>query len=384
MKQKLGKYNSFTLVELLLVTIIIGIVMPIIVEIYIYFIKSNKEIVARETTIQQWYEFFERLNILMQDYTIDYEEYYNRQMVWCVTWAGFGTWNNFKWNIWVSGHCTEFTAYWNENSTNKNIEVSSHKIPWKYHNIYYCSSNRDFDQSSCSLIKKDNCWTFWNRQSFGQYRALFFDIGEGRCEPWDPGYTDLWTVFNSGVNAIVDGDNIQELYLISHDWKNRLYFRRSLVDQTPSYAQYRIQMLRLRWFDAWEDHNYDSPHSKWLYDGQIDTWACDASMWFNWNWGSIWWAYSEYRLPLDENDCWIDLTYGNTSIYSRNISISPLWNPELFWTEQNRQINPYMKIFVVNWVYLPEYASGNSVGSSIMEFKVPIQTTINMKSFYRE
>ena len=44
-------------------------------------IKSNKEFNLRQTAIQEGYEFFEKLNILMQDYTIDYEEYDNRQMV---------------------------------------------------------------------------------------------------------------------------------------------------------------------------------------------------------------------------------------------------------------------------------------------------------------
>jgi hypothetical protein len=35
----------------------------------------------------------------------------------------------------------------------------------------------------------------------------------------------------NNINAIVDPENIQELYLISHDGKSRLYFRRRLVDQ---------------------------------------------------------------------------------------------------------------------------------------------------------
>jgi hypothetical protein len=55
--------------------------MPIMILVYSFLIKSNKEIIARQTAIQQGYEFFERLNVLMKDYTIDYEEYFNRQMV---------------------------------------------------------------------------------------------------------------------------------------------------------------------------------------------------------------------------------------------------------------------------------------------------------------
>jgi hypothetical protein len=42
-----------------------------------------------------------------------------------------------------------------------------------------------------------------------------------------------------------------------------------------------------------------------------------------------------------------------------------------------------MKIFVVNGVYFPQISSG-SIGSSILDFKVPLETTIDMKDFYKE
>ena len=109
---------------MLTVTVILWIIIPSIITIYSFMIKSNKEFNLRQTAIQQWYEFFEKLNILMQDYTIDYEEYYNRQMVWCVNSGGLLTWGNFKWNIWLSGYCTQFTAYWNENSTDRRTRNS--------------------------------------------------------------------------------------------------------------------------------------------------------------------------------------------------------------------------------------------------------------------
>jgi hypothetical protein len=43
-----------------------------------------------------------------------------------------------------------------------------------------------------------------------------------------------------------------------------------------------------------------------------------------------------------------------------------------------------MKMLIVNGVYLPELMGDNIPGSSIMDFKVPIKTTINMKDFYKE
>ena len=119
MKQKSRKYFGFTLIEVLLVTIIIWIIFPIMIEIYSYIVKANRDFIARQNSIQQWYELFEKINILMQDYTVDYEEYFNRQMVGCVDWWGTGV--NFTWNISTWWYCTKFTAYWNENSTQRNV-----------------------------------------------------------------------------------------------------------------------------------------------------------------------------------------------------------------------------------------------------------------------
>ena len=78
------KKSAFTLIEITIVAIMLGILIPSIFSIYSFIIKANREIHARQDAIQQGYGFFEKLNIWMQDYTIDYEEYYNRQMVGCV------------------------------------------------------------------------------------------------------------------------------------------------------------------------------------------------------------------------------------------------------------------------------------------------------------
>jgi hypothetical protein len=63
-----------------------------------------------------------------------------------------------------------------------------------------------------------------------------------------------------------------------------------------------------------------------------------------------------------------------------NISISPLNDPDLYWADQSRQINPYLKILLVNGAYLPTSSKEDSINS----FNVPIETTINMKDFYKE
>ena len=393
-KRLLSRKYAFTLVELIFVAIIIGLIMPQMFSLYNFIIKSNKEVVARQQAIQQWYEFFERLNILMEDYTVDYEEYYNRQMVWCV-WTN-KRWNNFDRNIWMSGYCTNFTAYGNENG---NLTQSGSE---KYHNLYYCSSKQSqwgdlwhtrviHPFSSCGTIGS----SFWNstRQSYGQYAALFIDVKGGEWDiVWDNDDEELWYLVNAGIDAIGDPDDIQELYLISHDWTRRLYFRRKLDreyedENWKKYKQYKIQMLRLRWFDAWRMHNFSTDsQNKWLYDWVIDTWACDYSMWFEWHGNVIdaGWAYSGYHLPQDENDCRLDLTQWTTNLFAWNIAISPRWDADLYWAKRNRQVNSYMKIMIINKIYFPSiYGSSSRIADTVKDFSVPLETTINMKDFYR-
>lgn len=395
-KNKKKQLNGFTLIELIFVVTIIWLVMPSIFSLYTFITKSNREILARQNTIQQWYEFFERLNVLMEDYTIDYEEYYNRQMVWCSKWWGsFWRGSGFTWNTWLSWYCTEFTTYGNGNSISSNgIQHGLGASESGHHAIYYCSSSASKKQEINGLnvvYEKDDCWKLGGKQSYGQYAALFSDVmGDtdwNKDLVWDSDDVKMWRAFND-ISAIQDWNNIQELYFISHDGKNRLFFRRKLTNITwDNYMQYKIQILRLRWFDAWMKHNLNdvSSGNVWIYDWVIDTWTCDAWLWFIWKWASIdenWSLYPYYRLPSDENDCWVDLTKWSSSVLAWNIMISPLMDSDLAWEEKERQINAYMKILIVNWIYLPYYLPW-SVSRSISDFKVPLETTINMKDFYR-
>lgn len=383
-KIRLKNIKAFTLVELTLVVLILWILLPSIFSMYSFIIKSNKEINARQVAIQWWYEFFERLNILMQDYSIDYEEYYNRQMVWCVNnWWNL-VWSDFKWNVWHSWYCSEFTAYWNNNSTNRAGRSSTGR------DLYYCSSSKTQGSNIVNVVvSSDNCGKFWSQQSFGQYAALFTDVRGDDWGSWnivwtsdDERHWNNWRGDFSG--AVADPDHIQEIYLISHDGKDRLYFRRKLFRQEGEHLQYKIQMLRLKWFDAWRKHNYnETTDNVWLYDGVIDTWACDSSMWFEWNWDSVGGAFSDFKLPADADDCWVDINQWVTTVRFRNISISPLNDSDLFWEESEHQINPSMKILIVNWIYSAIYGTGY-FSSSINNFVVPLETTINMKDFYKE
>ena len=370
------KKSAFTLIELIIVIMILGILIPSIFSIYSFIIKANREIHARQYAIQQGYGFFEKLNIWMQDYTIDYEEYYNRQMVGCV-WDS-KRWTDFKWNIWTTWHCTNFTAYGNYNSIGN--------VGEKSHDIYYCytGSNR-LKRSYPKVASKTNCGKLWTRQSYGQYEALFTNVKKDTDNDsnivWDSDDENLWYAMNN-IMAIQDANNVQELYLISNDGKTRLFFRRKLKQIDGEHSQYVIQMLRLRWFDAWYQHNFAAEDKKWMYDWKIDTWACDAWMGFICNWSGLNGSYEGYSLPSGVDDGWIDVTNWPINVYTRNLSVSPVVSPDLTRADARSQINPYVSFLSVFWIYVPYYSG--RMADSIVNFKVPIQTTINTKKFYKE
>ena len=55
---------------------------------------------AKQSLIQESHDVVEKINLLLKNYTIDYEEYFNRQRVGCVGNTSVG--NNFTWNIGIT------------------------------------------------------------------------------------------------------------------------------------------------------------------------------------------------------------------------------------------------------------------------------------------
>ena len=293
-------------------------------------------------------------------------------MVGCGWWTG----SSFTWNTWTTWHCTEFTAYGNHNSIDNSSSGN--------HNIYYCTTGSEQNNKNPKVFNS-NCWKIWSQKSYGQYEALFTNVKGDTDRDWNPVWdSDDENLWSGSVNAIVDADNVQELYLISNDGKTRLFFRRNLkrVSDDWLHHQYVIQMLRLRWFDAGYQHNFESSDKRGMYDWKIDTWACDAWMGFVCNWDRINWTYADYSLPQNADDGWIDIIHGPINVYTRNLSVSPVVSPDLSWAKAESQINPYVRFLSVFWIYVPYYSG--RMADSIINFKVPIQTTINTKKFYKE
>ena len=75
------KKRAFTLVELLIASVILSIVLTVILQIYFSLLKTRTDIYARSVLVKNTNNVVEKLNIIMKNYTIDYEEYFDRRMV---------------------------------------------------------------------------------------------------------------------------------------------------------------------------------------------------------------------------------------------------------------------------------------------------------------
>jgi hypothetical protein len=182
--------------------------------------------------------------------------------------------------------------------------------------------------------------------------------------------------------------------LISPDGTRRLYFRRKLIateDITgdgiigTGESLYVPQILRLRGFDAGVNHDFgdiDADNNPGVYDGQIDTWACDAEEGFIGRGASVGGAYTGYRLPVDADDCWVDMYQGAISVEARNLTLSPDTDPISSRKGGSYQVNPYVSIFLLHKVYYPQWK--NKVRDYSSELQVAVETAFNTNTFYTQ
>jgi len=184
--------KAFTLVEIMIVTVILWLVLSVIFSIYFQMQKMKTDIFAKSMLIKNTNALVEKLNIIMKNYTIDYEEYFNRRVVWCDQDNG---WTDFTWNVWKDWHCDDFTAYWNENSVDSNTwnnvlyycmswSTSStvKEYPWSDND---CEWNTDWVTWENYIYANDKlenwswCWSsIWagKKQSFWEYKYQFWDV----------------------------------------------------------------------------------------------------------------------------------------------------------------------------------------------------------------
>ena len=354
--------KAFTLFEIVLALIIFSMLVGVIFTAYINIKKSEVTIWAQQIVTKEANDFLDRLHDLSLDYTIDYEEYFNRTIIKC----GSEKSPDFARN--QDGECPQFTKYGNTGDND---------------GMYYCNSSWDLTQSwyyisKFILIGPDPIWCVqtW-KQNFWQYNRQFRDTKDSHLNNGDDIFTGRWPV------AIAQNTWVQELYLINNDWDHRVYFRRKLltwVDLNWDWGStwkneglYTIQTLKLKWFDAGEGHNFDTwPSNWWVYDWFIDTRACDADAWFVCNWSGLWIGeYSWYNLPLDVDDGRVDITNPKITVSDWNFELYPAKDPYLAKKETWYLLDPFVKVNLTTNIY------GKQV-----EDEITLQTSLSFKNSY--
>lgn len=360
LKYKIKK--AFTLFEIMLALIIFSTLVGILFTTYININKSELNISNQQLISKTTNDFLERLHDLSIDYTIDYEEYFNRQLSNCQNNTNEFT-RNTQWT------CDSFSNYWNTGNEN---------ISWPY----YCNSTSSYSSVSWyqSFLIGSQWWCrenlTWN-QYYGEYKRQFRDTTDEYLNDWNDLFTGIWPI------AIAQNTWVQELYLINKSWDSRVLFRRKYItgfdidwDWFFTWDKewlYSIQTLKLKWFDAWLNHNFDTWWSNWwVYDSFIDTRACDTQAWFVCAWYSIWnWEYSWYNLPADVDDGWVDITDSSVTISSRNFEIYPAKDPYLAKDDIDNLLDPFVKIILAANVY-----------KSQIDENIILQTSIWFKNRY--
>lgn len=389
--------RSFTILEMVVALVIFGLIFSAIMTIYTRMINVKREFDARNYLLSTTYNMVEKMNILLKDYTIDYEQYFNRRMYGCA-----GTpWLMTGWNHGTTWYCSVFNGYGNSNPTDALQSMGASPISTWTHHLYRCSSVGDFlDDTTFSyaiywagLLTGAGCPLIGERQAFGEYRYQFVDVKDNADETpsviGDDDDTDLWV----WPAAIADNENIPELYLISKDKRSRLLFRRKLVQQNDinndgtyqSFERlYVIQMLQLRGFDAGTKHSFNAGDSdnQYMYDGQIDTRACDYEKGFICNWpavnGSI---YTGYHLPSNAEDGWVNLFGWDMTVSSWRLQIYPTKDPIYARSEKTMQSNPYVRLFMQTHLYAPSRYTKVDV-KAMGNITYELQTMFNIKSNY--
>jgi len=370
----------FTLLEIILSVTWFFLLMTIVINAYLWILTFRYSFQARSKLIETTYYMFEKVNLLLRDYTIDYEEYFNRSYVWCDE-AGI-----FSWNVWNNWYCDLFTSFGNNNSFELNT--------WK-HSFYYCSSMTWYwvDNNVFWPYPSLETWcALWTFQSFGQYSNQFLDVKTNvDFNPsviWDSDDIDL----GKWPDAILNSTWVKELYLISKDKQYRVFIRRSIVDSwdrnlnwiiEENEQLYTLQMLKLRSFDAGNNHDFDISNSSGIYNSVIDTWACDYSQWFVCDWKSLGNVYSWYRIPLDStqaNSWRVNLFDNSVTVTDWNIIVYPTKDPNLAWWEHAYQISPYFTISVKTKLYA--WVWQKKLKWSIIDYQFTLQTTFTTKNNY--
>jgi len=294
--------RGFTLIEIMVWILIVSIVLIWWFQALIFTTIWKSKLIQRTDIQKESFYFTEKLfEMIKQWWTIDYEEYFNRKVIWNSTYSSWhfsipsGFWNYWKWwNLWNSN-------FWDE--------------------FYYCRSDDWTKMTWTWCVTKFNSWPTnysWKQQRYWEYSLQFIDYNSNYDNDWwtpwdeDGDWNIIWDdddeYLGSWPVAFEEWKNIKELYLINGNKTERTLFR-WVVDKDPyspwncsldwlnnitwTWCIWNIEYLKLDWKDRWMNHDLTTTWST-QYDWITDTWLInpDFTSWIEkvaWS-GSVDWV----------------------------------------------------------------------------------------------
>lgn len=350
------KSKAFTLIEIMISIVIVSLVIiwwfKTLSAVNIWKIRIMEKVDLQKESFYFTQKLFE---MIKQWWTLDYEEYFNRMVIWNSTYINWhysqesGYWNYWKdWIIWIGNYWHHLyqcrSWYW---------EINKITDKWCYDNIY------------------NNLWINlnWTQQRYWQYSLQFIDYNSNYDNDWWDEDWDWNIMWDDDDEYLWDGPEVfsvdqemPELYLISWNWRERSLFRWSVkldpnaplwetcnIDSNTNeinwnWCIWNVEYMKLLWEDMWENHDRDLNSSLYL-DWVIDTWIIDPEI--SWNDNTIAWK--------DDIE-WLELFSDSINVSEFKVIPYPNKSNVLAWKNLDESINvsPYVMIKVKlkpSWKY---------------------------------
>lgn len=305
---KKNTYNkAFTLIEILIWITLFSI----IVTSWFYAFSAVSiwkiKLIWKTTIEKESYFFSERLfEEIKKWWLIDYEEYFNRKVVWDTsflswhyekdTWfwnfgSGWSLWTNNYWDYFYFCRSKNLESMWNLGCYNTDFNNYAESVDWKPQRFW--QYNFQFIDYNSNLNAD-----LWNEDADANWNIVWDDDDES-IWMWPEVFSNSWEV--------------QELYLISWNKKTRTLLRWNVIEDpnkspfsscdfntssgkrpTWSGCLWTIEFLKLGLKDWWINHD---KISTWTYDWNSETWIINPDF------AGTWWLVAgsnswNYRIPL--------------------------------------------------------------------------------------
>lgn len=362
--------KAFTLIEVIVSILIVSIVIIAWFQLYLQASSSKIKIVEQTNLEKNVFYFSEKLfSLIKKWWVLDYEEYFNRKIVWLETEDGHYKKNTWFWNFWSGWKIwTEaiWINYWKEFYFCLSWNWEDNKM-WRD----WCVKKQNISTYSLKDTNKtENVDYEWQPQRYWEYSFQFLDYNSNYDDDkWDENWD--WSIKRDDDDeylwiwpeAFEADTDLKEIYLLSWDKLKRTFIRWNIkqdefadkissfekCDKNPTspnfkYCRGTIEFLELEGKDWWLDHD-DSTQDQYQNDWVVDTWVIAKS--FSWKSNltandSIiaWWKDDKwYRKALFSDD--INITWFKVFAYP-NIDNSKVWKVDEQEQQNKYLISPYL------------------------------------------